>query len=61
MTDIMPISYSHYDKVSRSRITIGQTPCPLVTVIMIRSAGAELPPGYSDSSLTVKTQCVKQM
>jgi hypothetical protein len=31
------------------------------TVIMIRSAGAKFPAESSDSNLTVKTQCVKQM
>jgi len=31
------------------------------TIIMIRSAGAEFPPEYSDRNLIVKTQCVKQM
>jgi len=31
------------------------------TVIMIRSAGANFPPEYSDRNLIVKTQCVKQM
>ena len=31
------------------------------TFIMIRSAGAEFPPEYSDSNVIVKTQCVNQM
>jgi len=30
-------------------------------VIMIRSAGAEFPPVYSDSSLMVQTRCVKKV
>ena len=30
-------------------------------IIMIRTAGAKFPPEYSDSSLIVKTWCVKQM
>ena len=47
--DTKPGSYTNYDKVSMSRI---------LTLIMIRSAGAEFSPEYSDSSLTVKTQCV---
>ena len=31
------------------------------TFIMIRSAGAEFPPKYSDRNVIVKTQCVKHV
>ena len=31
------------------------------TIIMIRSAGAEFPPEYSNRNLVLKTQCVKQV
>ena len=30
------------------------------TFIIIRSAGAKFPPGYSDRNLVMKTRCVKQ-